>query len=98
MHRPSRLAFTLAHVVASSRCEVVRPESRSEIGDDPAVSRGDTVRRPPSPAGLFRRAVEEHWEVDAKWPEFDEVRHTGGARKIKYAESSIDYDDFEYPF
>lgn len=29
-----------------------------------------------SPAGLYTQAVRGHWEVDPKWPEYDEVRHT----------------------
>jgi hypothetical protein len=33
-----------------------------------------------SPSGLYRSAVEGGWEVDPKWPEFDEQRHTVAAR------------------
>lgn len=34
-----------------------------------------------SPTGLYRRAVEQGWEVSPKWPEFDEQRHTLAARE-----------------
>jgi hypothetical protein len=36
-----------------------------------------------SPAGLYRRAVEGGWQVDPAWPEFDELKHTDAAWKIK---------------
>jgi hypothetical protein len=39
--------------------------------------RGGTVK---NPTGLYRRAVEGHWEVDPTWPQFDEQRHTVAAR------------------
>lgn len=34
-----------------------------------------------SPSGLYRKAVEQGWHVDPKWPEFDEERHILAARE-----------------
>lgn len=33
------------------------------------------------PTALYVCAVEEGWQVDSKWPEFDEMRHTAAARE-----------------
>jgi hypothetical protein len=35
----------------------------------------------PSPTGVYLSAVEQRWEVNPKWPEFDEQRHTVVARE-----------------
>jgi hypothetical protein len=37
-----------------------------------------------NPAGLYRRAVEQGWEVDPRWPEFNKLWHTDAAWKIKH--------------
>lgn len=37
----------------------------------------DAGRPVENPAGLFAKAVRDRWEVDPKWPEFDETRHAG---------------------
>lgn len=52
-----------------------------------------------NPAGLYRRAVEQHWEVNPNWPEFDELRQVEAARKLRRAESGAERNDyFECPF
>lgn len=33
-----------------------------------------------NPAGLYRRAIEEAWQVDPSWPEFDETQHVWDAK------------------
>ncbi len=40
-----------------------------------------------NPAGLYRRAVEQSWEVDPAWPTFDETQHTSAARAYKKQDS-----------
>ena len=50
-------------------------------------ARGRPVR---SPAGLYRRAVEQGWEVDPSWPEFDDSKHRFRGDKVT--------DDLEIPF
>jgi len=40
----------------------------------------DAGRPVKNPAGMYRTAVEQGWEVDPKWPEFDESKHTGAKR------------------
>jgi hypothetical protein len=43
-----------------------------------AYERGRPVS---NPSGLYLRAVEQGWEVDPKWPQFNEVLHTVAARE-----------------
>jgi hypothetical protein len=56
-----------------------------------------------NPAGLFRTAVEQHWEVNPSWPEFDEHKHTDAAWKAKMgigASTGTEVDELadEIPF